>query len=130
MTDETHAAPASDNPASRMRSAERLAEVATAVTPPIDALATAVQALGGTLCVAIEVDGDLYKRRSLRSRFDVTLRDPDSDETQHQELAPAGTLKAFSAAVDALRSYQHGNASPELARNIADHCMPFLAGAR
>ena len=121
---------ATDNPASRKDSAERLAEVATAVTPPIDALATAVQALGGTLCVAIEVDGHLFKRRSLRSRFDVTLRDPDSDETQHQELAPAGTLKAFSAAVDALRSYQYGNASPDLAREIADHCMTFIGKGR
>ena len=83
MTDDlTAAAPssaASDNPASRKRSDLRLAEIAVAVTPAIDALATAVRELGGTMCVAVEVDGHLFKRRSLRSRFDVQLRDPEND---------------------------------------------------
>jgi len=31
-------------------------------------------------------------------------------------------LEALDAAINALRSYQYGNASPDLAERIADHC--------
>ena len=51
---------------SRKGSAVQLAEIAIAVTPAIDALATAVYGLGGAMCVAVEVEGHLFKRRSLR----------------------------------------------------------------
>lgn len=85
---EIPASAAADNPASRKQEAYRLAEVAFAVTPVIDALATAVRDVGGTMCVAVEVDGHLFKRRSLRSRFDVRLREPEDDTaTSTQQLA-------------------------------------------
>lgn len=35
--------------------------------------------------------------------------------------------KALPAAISALRSYEHGNASPDLAKEIADHCAAVLA---
>jgi hypothetical protein len=38
-------------------------------------------------------------------------------------------LKACQAAMFGLRSYQYGNASPELAENIADVCRAALAKA-
>ena len=40
------------------------------------------------------------------------------------------TAKALNAAIHALRSYQHGNASPDLAEEIADHCAAILEEAR
>lgn len=39
-------------------------------------------------------------------------------------------VKALEAASHALRSYQHGNASHELAQEIADHCDAILTKAR
>ena len=113
---------------SRKDSADQLAEIAVAVTPAIDALATAVHGLGGVMCVVVEADGRLFKRRSLRSRFDVTLRDPGA--TPEQELAPAGAMKALSAAYQALRSYQHGNSAPDLAKDVADHVAVLLGEGR
>ena len=115
---------------SRKESADQLAEIAASVTPAIDALATAVHGLGGVMCVAVEVDGHLFKRRSLRSRFDVSLRDPDDGAAAEQELAPAGAMKALSTAYQALRSYQHGNSAADLAKGVADHLAVLLGEAR
>lgn len=38
-------------------------------------------------------------------------------------------VKVLKAAADALRSYQHGNAATELAREVADACDAALADA-
>ena len=135
MTNETQTAAASmvvasDNPASRKGPAEQLAEVAVAVTPAIDALSTTVRDLGGTMCVAIEVGGHLFTRRSLRSRFAVSLRDPDDGTPVEQELAPAGTLQALVGAFHALRSYQYGNTAADLAKDTADHLAAVLGETR
>lgn len=39
------------------------------------------------------------------------------------------TVHALTAAYNALRSYQHGNGSPDLAQRIADHCVEVLTRA-
>jgi hypothetical protein len=39
------------------------------------------------------------------------------------------TMEALTGAIHALRSYQYGNASPELARSIADRCEEIQKGS-
>ena len=40
---------------------------------------------------------------------------------------PVDLVKLLGAAAMALRSYEHGNASPDLAREVADACDAALA---
>lgn len=55
---------------------------------------------------------------------------PMSDETKNANLALAADapdlLKSLKSAVLALRSYQYGNSSTELAKEIADACEVFI----
>ena len=47
--------------------------------------------------------------------------------TDFDSAACVELLVALQGAVHALRSYQYGNASPDLAASVADHCTALIA---
>ena len=53
-----------------------------------------------------------------------------SDLIAYKDETIAGLEKALETAVDALRSYEHDNASTELAQAIANHGETTLARAK
>jgi hypothetical protein len=52
------------------------------------------------------------------------------DEIERQQQVNAELLKACKAAENALRSYQYGNGSPDLAEEIADYISAAIARAK
>ena len=83
----------SDNPASR----KSLADLTLELTPVLDALSSAATDLGGTVVAAVEIEGHLIIRRSLRSRFDVMPRDPDFDAPgPAPQILPAAMTPAIA----------------------------------
>ena len=76
------------------------------------------------------------KRGQLADKCDVTVCDiyngvkPERAEANAHLLAAAPKLfEALTAAEQALRSYQYGNSSPDLAESIADNAQAALQAA-
>ena len=69
------------------------------------------------------------------TRFDSMIRDNwqaiigalDDHDAQSRRIEEL--QRALASAINALRSYQYGNASPELAQEVADHCAALAREA-